>query len=131
MDHTFLVTKGQKLVELLDATPVKPQAALWVHSPDNDRWKLWIVPDRSMRNKRAFYQIVAETIGASEYLTGLDASSTEFVHEEHPAIQSMRKTIRVSDTSEIHFSANMLNGYYLPESIVLRMDGAKQSPAAA
>ncbi len=131
MDQTFLVTKGRRLIELLDSTEAKPQAALWVHYPDHDLWKLWIVPDSSIQNKREFYRIVAETIAGNDSLSGLDASSTEFIPSDHPAIRGMQKVLRVSGISDVHFTGNMLNGYYLPDSIVLRMDVKAGKPAAA
>lgn len=131
MDQTFLVTKGRRLVELLDQTSTKPQAAMWVHYPDSDMWKLWIVPDRSVQDKKEFYRIVAETITNHDSLGGLDASFTEFVREDHPAIRGMQKVLRAAGVNDIHFTGNMLDGYYLPDSIVIRMDIAARNPAAA
>ncbi|WP_265516276.1 hypothetical protein [Nitratireductor luteus] len=131
MDQTFLVTKGQRLIELLDLTLAKPQAAMWVHYPDSDVWKLWIVPDSAVQDKREFYRIVAEVISDQETLAGLDVSATEFIREDHPAIRGMQRVLRMPGVGDAHFTGNTFNGYYLPDGIVIRMDVARKNPAAA
>lgn len=130
MDQTLLVTKGQRLVALLDKTAAKPRAAMWVHYPDSDTWKLWIVPHEEVRDKREFYLIVADVISRDKELEGLDVSATEFVREDHPAMRGMQKVLRMPGLGSAHFTANSLDGYYLPDGIVLRMDIARNPKAA-
>lgn len=132
MDQTFLVGKGQKLVELLDETAAKPRAAMWVHYPDNDVWKFWIVPDSKVQDKREFYRIVAEVITLNaDVLAGLDVSATEFIRDDHPAIRGMQSVVRLPGIGSAHFTGNTFNGYYLPDGIVIRMDISRKNPAAA
>jgi len=131
MDQTLLVTLGQRLIGLLDKTAAKPRAAMWVHYPDSDTWKLWIVPDEGIRDKREFYLIVADTLSRNRELEGLDVSATEFVREDHPAMRGTQKILRMPGLGSAYFTANSLNGYYLPDGIVLRMDIARRNPEAA
>lgn len=130
MDQAFLVSEGQKLVELLDRTAAKPRAAMWVHYPDSDTWKLWIVPDEDVQDKREFYRIVAEAITRNANIE-LDVSATEYVKPDHPAISGMQQVLRMPGIGSAHFTGNTLNGYYLPDGIVLRMDVARKKPEPA
>lgn len=125
MDQTLLVSEGQRLIELLDRTRARPRAAMWVHHPDSGAWKLWIVPDEEVQDKREFYRIVAEVIAQNPNF-GLDVSSTEFVRADHPAIRGMQKVLRMPGIGSAYFTGNTFNGYYLPEGVVLRMDVARK-----
>jgi metal-dependent hydrolase (beta-lactamase superfamily II) len=109
------------LVKQLDAAGLPPQVAMWVHSPDTDIWKLWIVPPESVKDKQGFYRKVAEIITKHrDEIGGLSASDIEMVPISHPAMAGISTIMRVEGLSSIHFSGNRFNGYYLPDGIVLR-----------
>lgn len=131
MDQAFLVEKGHRLVRLLDRTAATPKAAMWVHHPDTDTWKLWIVPSERVRDKREFYRIVAQAIASEpDALLGLDVSNTEYVREDHPAIRGMNDFMHMPGLGSAYFTGNSLDGYYLPEGVVLRMDIKKNTEPA-
>jgi hypothetical protein len=122
MDQDLLVTSGQELIKLLDAKGTKPRAALWVYNPDNDIWRLWIVPPANIADKNQFYQLMADVISKNrDQLHGLDISATEFVKDNHPAILGMNRFMRMEGIGSAHVSNNQFNGFYLPDGIVLRM----------
>lgn len=122
MDQTVLVAAAQELTRRLDATKVKPRAVMWVHETETDTWRLWIVPDQAISDKREFYRIVAEAITQNETLQGLDVGSTEFVSESHPAIRGMGAFLKMPGIGSASFSGNRFNHFYLPDGIVIRMD---------
>jgi hypothetical protein len=77
---------------------------------------------KSALDKRQFYRKVAEAISRHKDTTqGIDVGDTEVVPETHPAIAALSKMFRIEGTSSIFLSNNMLNGYYLPDGILLRM----------
>jgi hypothetical protein len=122
MDTNVLVTAGTNLLRVLDQEGIAPRAAVWVHNPETDTWRLWVVPAKSTTDKRQFYRKVAEAISQHRDETqGIDVSDTEFVSETHPAIAALGKTFRIEGISSVFLSNNMLNGYYLPDGIILRM----------
>jgi hypothetical protein len=122
MDKDVLVTSGQELVRLLDETKLKPRAAIWVFNPDNNIWRLWIVPAINVTDKNEFYRILSETISRHrEILHGFDISSTELVSDNHPAIKGLKSIFRLAGIGSIHLANNTLNGFYLPDGIILRM----------
>lgn len=121
MDKEVLVSTGHSLVKLLDETSIKPRAALWVHNPDNDIWRLWIV-GQQQTNEQEFYRILAAAISKHrDTLSGLDISSVELVTDSHPAIKGMRSFIHMDGLGSAHVSNNRMDGFFLPDGIILRM----------
>jgi hypothetical protein len=122
VDKNSLVMEGTALVEILDKSKLKPRAAMWVYNSETERWRLWIVPSREVSDKLEFYRILAGLISQNrEKLPELDISDVEWKKADHPAVSGMNSFIRMEGLGSAHFSNNRLNGYYLPDGIVLRM----------
>ena len=123
MDKNTLVSSGHALVSGLDDAGIPPRVAMWVHNSDMDTWKLWIVPHTSITDKHEFYRRVAEIASRNRSATGgIEASDTEMIRADHPAMQGLRGYIKVSGLSNMSFSGNRFNGFYLPDGIILRVD---------
>jgi hypothetical protein len=123
MDTSILVSQAQELTRGLDQTRVKPRAVIWVRADDLDTWRLWIVPDENIRDKRDFYRQVAETISRNfDKVGGLDVGSVEYVTAEHPAMKGLGNYLSIPGIGSSTFSGNRFNGYYLPEAIIIRMN---------
>ena len=123
MDQNILVTCGHALILALDNDGVPPRAAMWVHSTDTDTWKLWIVPHPSITDRHEFYRRVAEIITKNRDTFGdINASDTEMISETHPAMPGLRRLIKAPGIGSITSSGNVVDGYYLPEGIILRVD---------
>lgn len=121
MDQYVLVEAGKNLVEALERNGVSLKAAVWVHLAEDQDWRLWLVPSAAVE-RRAFYRRVAEGIAAGEAeYHGLSASDTEMVGDDHPAIVALRTRSQVNGRTPTRFTTTLLNGFYLPEGIVLRM----------
>lgn len=121
MDKEALVKSGHVLVTALDQDKKAPRLAMWVHATDSDTWKLWIVPPKGLVDKREFYREVSKVVSANRNeLMGLDASDTEFVSDSHPALDGLKKFIKMEGLGSIYFSGNVFNGYYIPDGIILR-----------
>lgn len=123
MDQNVLVGSGHALVRALDRSGFPPRLAMWVHNADTDTWRLWIVPNASMKDKRDFYRRVSEIVSQNRAeLGGIDASDTEMVADTHPAVRGLSKIMKAPGLSSISFSGNKFNGFYLPDGIILRAD---------
>jgi hypothetical protein len=121
MDSALLVKNGRKLMELLSEDGMSPRAVMWVHNTDTDTWRLWIIPPEDVRDKRDFYRKLGVIISANrDALGGLDSGDVEMVPAAHPAIQALGGMFRVDD-ADVHLTQNMLNGFFLPDGIILRM----------
>lgn len=123
MDKNLLVSSGHALIDALDRSGQPPRIAMWVHNTDMDTWKLWIVPDKSITDKREFYRRVAEIISKNRpAFGGIDASDTEMVLDSHPAMRGLARFIKVPGMSAVAFSGNTFNGFYLPDGLILRVN---------
>jgi hypothetical protein len=122
VDKSALVDDGSKLVRWLDESKLKPRAAMWVYNSETDSWKLWIVPSTGVKDKREFYLELSNIISAHrDEIPGFDISSVEFKAESHPAVQGLKTMFRMEGLGSAHLSNNRLNGFLLPDGIVLRM----------
>jgi hypothetical protein len=121
MDQSALVTMGHALIKQLDEVGLPPQIAMWVHSPDTDTWKLWVVPPTTMRDKQEFYRKIAKIITEHrDELGNLSAADVEMMSLTHPAMAGIGQMMRVEGSSCINFAGNRFNGFYLPGGLILR-----------
>ena len=122
MDN-LLVEGGHKLNDLMTKSGIPPRAVMWVHNTDVDTWRLWVVPPKNLTNKLDFYRRVSSLVTKNRNeLRGLDAADIEMIEDTHPAIKALSTMFRVTGRSDVRVSQNMLNGFYLPDGIILQMD---------
>lgn len=127
MDSNVLVAPNPKstrsLIRILDQDDVlRPKAALWVVDDTRQVWRLWIVPAAKIEDRRELYRRLAGLISANRRdLEDIDASDIEFVAADHPAVAALKRFIHLEGDAWVNFSRNMLNGFYLPDSIIVRM----------
>lgn len=117
---------GDRLVQLMDRAGQPPRAALWVYSADHERWRLWLVPRTGARENQIDenYLKIAELMNSNQdELQGLDIGDIEFVDSQHPAIAGLSKALRIDGLGRVPLYGRLMDGYYLPESIVMRMAG--------
>lgn len=116
------VRAAQRLTELLDARGYPPRAVLWVYAPEGDSWRLWIVPSPDLSDKRQFYLEVAKIFSAhSTEFQGMDLGEVQFVKLDHPAVVGLGAFMKVDGVGSVRSSSNMLNGYFLPDAIIVRL----------
>jgi hypothetical protein len=81
-----------------------------------------VVPPPELDDKRAFYLQVARIVAEHQSeLSGFDIGELQFVRADHPAIRGLRTFVRVDGVSDIRMTNNLLNGYLLPDSVIVRM----------
>ncbi len=100
---------------------------MWVHATDTGAWKLWLVPPpECTKDKHEFYRRVAHVISKNRaVLGGLDAGDIEMVPESHPAVRGL-KVMELAGLNSVAFSSNLINGFYLPDGIALRIAFPKE-----
>jgi hypothetical protein len=122
MDKNALVSEGTKLVQWLDKSKLKPRAAVWVHNSETETWTLWIVPALKIEDTGEFYLELSKIISAHrDEFPSLDISSIELKKDSHPAVTGLKAMFRMDGLGSAHLSNNKLNGFFLPDGIVLRM----------
>lgn len=94
---------------------------MWVYNSETDSWKLWIVPAGNV-SKSEFFLKLSEVISAHRHdLPGFDISEVEFKADNHPAIEGLKSMMRLEGIGSAHLSNNRVNGFFLPDGILMRM----------
>ncbi|WP_156435448.1 hypothetical protein [Bradyrhizobium lablabi] len=123
MDQGTLVRNGRRLLELLTENKLAPRAAVWVSSPETGIWRLWIVPSKDLKDKHEFYRRTSEIISKNRVdFPDFEISDIEFVSESHPAILALKRFAKVTGGSTVQIQSSMVDGFYLPDCIVLEMN---------
>lgn len=123
MDQNALVEDGHRLIEQMTKAGIPPRAAMWVHNTDTDVWRLWLVPSKNLIDRREFYRRLAEIITQNrDTFKDIDAADVEMMPDKHPAIVGVSKMVKVKGLSSVTLRNNMVNGFYIPDGIVLLMD---------
>jgi hypothetical protein len=122
VDQNSLVKSGHALIDALSQAGIEPRAAVWVYNADTDIWRLWIVPPLSITDQRDFYRRVSEVISRNRDQMGLlDPSDIQFTKAAHPAMSALASFARVEGKSDVRIKDNMLNGFFLPDGIILKL----------
>lgn len=128
MDQSELVKAGHTIVRGMDDAGIPPQLAMWVRSNDADIWKLWIVPPPTIKDKPEFYRLVSEIISKHRSELGdTTISDIEMQSASHPAVQGLSLMLRFEGLGSARLTGNQLNGFYLPDGIVLRSAIARKT----
>lgn len=131
MDQSLLVRNGQRLVDLLDRSGMTPAVAMWFRDANIDSWRLWIVPEHPAADTREFYRKLAETVSdAGRDAIGIDTADVQLMKADHPAIKALSQIFTVTGVSDISISNNMLDNFFIPDGIILRMNLPARSHAA-
>lgn len=131
MDQSLLVRNGHRLLDLLDRSGLPAEVAIWFHDTNIDVWRLWIVPRGPAPDKRDFYLKLSQIVGGADPETvGVDTADVQLMRADHPAIRALSRMFRVTGMSDVPISNNMLDGFFVPEGIILRMDFQAQPSAA-
>jgi hypothetical protein len=97
---------------------------MWVQSGDGGSHRLWIVPTSTGKlDKRDVYREIAMIISEDRpSFRGIDIGDIEIIDSDHPVAKGMKGMVRVAGFSSVYFSGNILNGYYLPDGVILRAE---------
>jgi len=125
---------ARRFIRLMDEAGAAPKAVLWVYNPDSDNWRLWVVPSRipgvetgpQGPNLLQFYGFVAPLVVQHRRdLGGLDPGDIHMVESGHPAVVALSRFVDTSGETPVRMSNNMLDGYFLPDAVILRLTPPK------
>ncbi|MDP3633587.1 hypothetical protein [Phenylobacterium sp.] len=116
------MSDGHALIKLLDSDGAPPRAAMWVHAPDTDTWKLWLVPYKGLTDQRDFYRRISAIISLHrDQFSAIDAGDVQMLSDSHPAISALSRMFGMIGLSDARIVGNTLNGFYVPDGILMRM----------
>lgn len=96
------------------------RAALWLHETDDDRWNLWLVPSKTLTSQWDFYHTVVKVVAENRRrFHNFDPADVALAKEDHPAWPGLAELMKVRGEKDIELRNNLVNGFYIPEGILL------------
>lgn len=122
MDQTALVEETQRLVSLLDEAKTPPRVAILVYDNERGSWRLWLVPCGKSVDKHEFYRQISSIIVKNKSkFSALDVGNIDLRAADYPPIKGLNSFARVEGFGAVQMSNNMLNGFFLPDCIIIRL----------
>ena len=110
--------RGASLVRALDAEDFGVLAAVWIHYPDNETWRLVLATPRAKDPQRAYTEI--RRIIDKAQINAPDLARIRLVLPDDRTIATLSKVARVEGLSGVRFSRNMINGIYVDDAYIYR-----------
>ena len=127
MDTKTLVSDdaslGRLALEALDKSQIQVSAAFWLHYGDTGAWKLWIATPEAGTNLQDAYVELAQALSSfGPPVDDFDLSRIKLVTPNDPMVRALNAAIRVDGTSQVRFSRNVINGIYIEDAIIYRLN---------
>jgi hypothetical protein len=123
MDKDAMVKSAHALIDSLEEKGHRPKFVMWVHKGDSDTWKLWLKPDKDLADQQQFYRTLSSIMADEPFVElGITAGDVEFLPQDHLASKSVASVIRSTGKGSITMSQNVLNGFLIPDGILVRSE---------
>lgn len=119
-----MVTAGKNLINYLDKSEIGISSAFWFYMEDSEKWRLILSSPKVKSDgpKKVYLEIqkCIEELGKEGTIINLRDISV--VEQEHSLIKLISKGIITGDgISEIRFSRNTINGHYIEDAMIYRI----------
>jgi hypothetical protein len=124
-----MINAGAKLIERLDNSNAEVQSAFWLYLSDFRTWKLVIASNLvTTDGPRKYYEkIVAANRSAQEDESIISLNDIGVAATDHKIVQLLAIMISTGPgISNIRFSKNNINGFYIEDSYIYRSNRCPQ-----
>jgi hypothetical protein len=137
MDGTALVDSdieaGRRLIEALDKSPLRVDAALWLYHPDLEEWRLVIAtPMVDDEGLKAAYTAVQSVLRSLEEPSPI---MLDRISIESPNDKLIRTLTRVMNTGSgivnQRFTRCAFNNVFIEDALIYRLTERRSEPQAA
>lgn len=120
-----MISAGVDLIKKLDDSSCRVKAAFWMFLPEEKTWKLIIAsPLVKEEGPRKYYKRIIDAnkeAGTEEDIISLNDISVSDIDNQF--IQLLKTTISTGDSiSDIRFSKNTINGVFIDDAYIYRMN---------
>lgn len=119
-----MINTGAILVRKLDEQGLRPDAALWLYSPEVQQWKLVIAELKvgTLGPKEIYRKIQQIMEKSANEITGLSLDDVALARPDAPIIVLLRVAIRTGPgISGIRFTNNVINGTLIEDAYIYRL----------
>ncbi len=116
-----LIDSGKHLLEELDKSNIKTDAALWFYFPDIESWKLLLsFPNIENAGPKAVYQIIQKMLLKIKSEISLDDITVS--KPKNPLLKLLKIAIKTgTGISSIRFTNNVINGQLIKDAHIYRL----------
>jgi hypothetical protein len=117
------ITDGKKLVQHLDASSHKVDAAFWFLFPDTWKWKLVLsLPEMEKSGPKALYKAVQKALDSTKIESAISLDEVTILKPTDSLLKLMRSAIRTGPgLSSIRFANNVINGTKIEDALIYRL----------
>jgi hypothetical protein len=117
-----LIDAGAKLVEKLDTRGLAPDAAFWLHSPEEQTWKLVLVEVKlAKKGPRAAYAEIQKILESESEFGNLRLDDLVLEKPDARIVELIRKAMRTgSGITGIRFKNNVIDGTLIDDAYIYR-----------
>jgi len=118
-----LIDAGATLVQKLDERGLAPDAAFWLFTPEDQRWKLLLADVKlAKKGPKAGYSIVQKVL--EEYpkeLADLTLNDLVLERPDAPIVELIRKAVHTGPrVTGIRFKNNVIDGTLIDDAYIYR-----------
>lgn len=117
------IDSGQKLLELLDKSDLKPTSFFWFFISESSSWRLIIAsPEFEHSDLGSAYKKFIDQFGDNEVVAGIGLSNITLLPNSNGLIKLLQTAIKTSSDSisAIRFTSNTINGVYIDDVYIYR-----------
>jgi len=119
------IEAGGGLLKELDEAGFKVNSALWFYAPDSDTWLLILAsPVIDEKGPKEAYSSVQKVLANVSPTLPISLKEISIISPEHELIRLLRLAIRTGPgISGIRFSRNTINGVFISDAYIYRVQG--------
>jgi hypothetical protein len=118
-----LIDAGARLVEKLDEQGLRPDAAFWLYSPEEQTWKLLLVEVKLAKRgpKAAYFEVQKVLEKYAQELENIKLDDLVLEKPDARIVQLIRKVVRTGPAvSGIRFKNNVIDGTLIDDAYIYR-----------
>ena len=119
-----LIESGKSLVQKLDASGAKVDAAFWFFFPDVGTWKLMLsLPDLAREGPKRAYRRIQSSLGQlPESSRAFSLDDVAITKADAPILKLLKVALRTGPgISGIRFTNNVINGVVVNDAYIYRL----------
>ncbi len=119
-----MIEFGKRLIEKLDDSSFELSSAFWFYIEDSEKWRFIIsspqIKEEGPKNAYKKVQTALKELRIDKKIALKDISVVE---ENHSLIKLIKTAIgNIHGISEIRFSRNTINGHYIEDALIYRIE---------
>jgi len=120
-----MIEHGKEVIRKLDSAELEIRSALWLYLEDPEKWRLILAsPIVRIDGPKKVYKKVKQVLASKALDTNIiDLSDISVVEDNHSLIKLMSNAIgQVPELSEVRFSRNTIQGHYIEDALIYRLN---------